>query len=51
MRSKLRHDHGSQFVSDDFQAEVAFLGLVSSPAFVREPRLRGLLAASPSEIG
>jgi putative transposase len=29
--TKLRHDHGSQFVSDDFQAEVAFLGLESSP--------------------
>jgi putative transposase len=49
--TKLRHDHGSQFVSDDFQAEVAFLGLESSPAFVREPRLQGLLALSPAEIG
>lgn len=49
--TRLRHDHGSQFVSDDFQAEVAFLGLESSPAFVREPRLQGLLALSPAEIG
>ena len=33
----LRHDHGSQYVSHDFQAEVRFLGITSSPAFVREP--------------
>ncbi len=39
--TKLRHDHGSQFVADDFQAEVAFLGLESSPAFVREPEGNG----------
>jgi putative transposase len=39
--TRLRHDHGSQFVSDDFQAEVAFLGLESSPAFVREPEGNG----------
>jgi putative transposase len=34
---RLRHDHGSQYVSHDFQAEIRFLGLESSPAFVREP--------------
>src|ERR671927_112068 len=34
---RLRHDHGSQYVSHDFQAEVRFLGITSSPAFVREP--------------
>lgn len=34
---KLRHDHGSQFVADDYQRELAFLGIESSPAFVREP--------------
>ena len=33
----LRHDHGSQYVSHDFQAEIHFLGIGSSPAFVREP--------------
>jgi transposase InsO family protein len=33
----LRHDHGSQYVSHDFQAEIRFLGIESSPAFVREP--------------
>jgi transposase InsO family protein len=39
--TKLRHDHGSQFVADDFQAELAFLGLENSPAFVREPEGNG----------
>ena len=38
---KLRHDHGSQYVSHDFQNEIAFLGLKSSPAFVREPECNG----------
>jgi transposase InsO family protein len=38
---KVRHDHGSQFVADDYQAELAFLGLESSPAFVREPEGNG----------
>ena len=37
----LRHDHGSQFVAHDFQAEIAFLGIASSPAFVREPEGNG----------
>ena len=39
--TRLRHDHGSQFVADDFQKEVVFLGLESSPAFVREPEGNG----------
>jgi putative transposase len=34
---QLRHDHGSQHMSHDFQAEIRFLGIPSSPAFVREP--------------
>ena len=34
---ELRYDHGSRFVADDFQRELAFLGITSSPAFVREP--------------
>ncbi len=38
---KLRHDHGSQYVSHDFQNEIAFLGIESSPAFVREPEGNG----------
>src|SRR5215208_6621814 len=31
----VRHDHGSQYMSDAFQKELAFLGIESSPAFVR----------------
>src|SRR4051794_21205549 len=38
---RLRHDHGSQYVSHDFQREVRFLGMESSPAFVREPEGNG----------
>ena len=38
---KLRHDHGSQFVADDYQRKLAFLGIESSPAFVREPEGNG----------
>lgn len=38
---KLRHDHGSQYMSDDFQQEIRFLGMESSPAFVREPEGNG----------
>ena len=37
----LRHDHGSQYVSHHFQSEIRFLGLTSSPAFVREPEGNG----------
>ena len=37
----LRHDHGSQYVSDAFQREIAFLGLTSSPAFVCAPEGNG----------
>ena len=37
----LRHDHGSQYVSHDFQAEIRFLGIESSPAFVRQPEGNG----------
>jgi putative transposase len=38
---ELRHDHGSQFVADDYQGELDFLGIASSPAFVREPEGNG----------
>jgi transposase InsO family protein len=38
----LRHDHGSQYVSDDFQAEISFLGIESSPSFVRAPQGNGI---------
>ncbi len=37
-----RHDHGSQYMSDAFQAELRFLGIESSPAFVREPEGNGV---------
>jgi transposase InsO family protein len=39
---KLRHDHGSNYMSDDFQAEIAFLGIEASPSFVREPKGNGV---------
>jgi putative transposase len=37
----VRHDHGSQYVSNAFQAELTFLGIESSPAFVRAPEGNG----------
>jgi len=38
----LRHDHGSNYLSGDFQAEIRFLGIESSPSFVREPEGNGV---------
>lgn len=38
---KLRHDHGSQYLAHHFQREIAFLGIQSSPAFVRAPEGNG----------
>jgi putative transposase len=37
----VRHDHGSQYMSGAFQKELAFLGIESSPAFVRAPEGNG----------
>jgi transposase InsO family protein len=37
----VRHDHGSQYMSDAFQKELEFLGAESSPAFVRAPEGNG----------
>jgi transposase InsO family protein len=37
----LRHDHGSQYMSNHFQGELRFLGIESSPAFVRAPEGNG----------
>ena len=34
--SRLSH-HGSNYLADDFQQEIAFFGIESSPSFVREP--------------
>jgi transposase InsO family protein len=33
----IRHDHGSQYMSRDFQKEIAWPGAASSPAFFRAP--------------
>jgi len=35
---KLRHDWGSQYSAGDFQGEIGFLGIESSPAFVQPVR-------------
>ena len=39
----IRHDHGSVYLSGDFQAEITFLGMTSSPAFVRQPEGNGCI--------
>lgn len=41
MGLRIRHDHGSQYMSRDFQREIARLGVASSPAFVRAPEGNG----------
>jgi len=38
----LGHDHGSNYMSIDFQREIKFLGIASSPAFVRQPEGNGV---------
>ena len=38
----LRHDHGPNYMSGDFQDEIRFLGIESSPSFVREPEGNGV---------
>ena len=40
---RLRHDHGGQFMSKHFQKEVKFLGISSSPNFVRSPEGNGVI--------
>lgn len=37
----VRHDHGSQYMADDFQDELLFLAITASPSFVREPQGNG----------
>ena len=39
---RLRHDHGSNSLADDFQQEVAVFGIERSPSFVREPEGNGV---------
>lgn len=38
----LRHDHGTQYVSRAFQAQLDFLGVESSPSYVRQPEGNGV---------
>jgi putative transposase len=40
---QLRHDHGSVYMSNDFQTEIKFVGIESSPAFVRQPEGNGCI--------
>jgi transposase InsO family protein len=39
---QVRQDYGRQYMSDEFQAELRFLGIMSSPAFVRAPEGNGV---------
>ncbi len=39
----LRHDHGTQYMSEDFQNEVKFLGMKPSPSFIRQPEGNGCI--------
>ncbi|MHC4377719.1 MAG: transposase [Planctomycetota bacterium] len=38
----LRHDHGTQYTSCAFQDQLAFLGIESSPSYVRSPEGNGV---------
>lgn len=38
---QIHHDCDSQYISDDFQEELFFLGIEASPAFVRSPQCNG----------
>jgi transposase InsO family protein len=39
---RLRHDHGSNYLSDDFQEQIALPGIEASPSFVRERQRNGV---------
>ncbi|MCX7977800.1 MAG: IS3 family transposase [Bdellovibrionaceae bacterium] len=39
---KLRHDHGTQYISNYFQNEIQFVGIESSPSFIRSPEGNGV---------
>ena len=39
----VRHDHGSNFMADDFQRQARFWGLAPSYAFVSEPETNGVI--------
>jgi transposase InsO family protein len=38
----LRHDHGPQYLSHAFQEELRFLGIESSPSFIKAPEGNGI---------
>lgn len=38
----LRHDHGSNYMAEDFQNEIRCFGITSSPAFLRQPEGNGV---------
>ena len=40
---ELRHDHGSNFMSDHFQKQIKFWGVAPSFAFVAEPETNGVI--------
>lgn len=40
---RLRHDHGSIYMTDDFQQEVRFLEMESSPALVHQSEDNGCI--------
>ena len=46
---KLRHDHGSNYMSGDFQDEIECLGIEASPSFVREPEGNGVAVQRDNE--
>ena len=48
---KLRHDHGSNYMSGDFQDEIECLGIEASPSFVRGPGQRRRRALHPNLEG
>jgi len=39
---KLRHDYGSNYMSETFEGEIKCLGIEASPSFVREPEGNGV---------
>ena len=39
----LRHDHGSNFMADDFQKQIRFWGMAPSYAFIGEPATNGVI--------
>ena len=43
---KVRHDHGPAYLSDDFQREIAYLGMTSSPSFCGRPREMATVSGS-----